>query len=62
MVQVAISAVGCSSALMVRDDRSAAAPPTRAKPNPCAACGHEVRVMLRAKDALYLRCERCGVM
>jgi len=34
----------------------------RLTPDPCAACGHEVRVMLRTPDVLYMRCDRCLAM
>jgi hypothetical protein len=35
---------------------------TRLTPDPCAACGHEVRVMLRTPYVLYMRCDRCLAM
>ena len=31
----------------------------RLAPDPCAFCGHAVRVMLRTPYVLYMRCDRC---
>jgi hypothetical protein len=34
----------------------------RLAPDPCAACGHKVHVMLRTPYVLYMRCDRCLAM